>query len=327
MLLGSICPAIVSSGPQEPMGHTRSIVACDPAELACGIASVSFPTVAGKVAVAEPGVVVANQSLPHYPTARAVVEAVVDGVRLDEAMEAALEVSPYPWWQQMAAVALDSSEGSGVARAVFTGDLVNAEICSASGETFVVAANLQSETTICDEMARIFSETEGRLAKRLMTSLVAASRVGGDARGELSAVVEVYASNLSAAEQSPVTAIASVNRSRYWKHHLRWELIATLATETPPDLRDYIELTPSKIQRIQWVFGKLGFYSGQMSGEWSDAMEIALREFCNNNVFHPRLTTVRSDGKRYLDSILMDYITMGYFRGVLRDAQSGWFGY
>jgi uncharacterized Ntn-hydrolase superfamily protein len=227
----------------------------------------------------------------------------------------------------MAVAALDPSRTSGVALAVFTGEQVNPEICSVTGDTYAVAANLQSETTICDEMARIFMETEGRLAMRLMKSLLAASTVGGDARGEFSAAVEVFSSNASSAETSPVTAIASVNRSRLWKHQIRWELIAQLATDTPPDLRDYKELKASQIRQTQRIFQWLGFYTGELTGEWSEEMESALRAFCNNNVSHPRSTTLRSDGKRYLDSILMDYIRMGFFRGVLRNSQSGWFGY
>ncbi|MEN8183420.1 MAG: DUF1028 domain-containing protein [Myxococcota bacterium] len=309
----------------EEAGHTRSILACDSDEDACGIASVSYLTVPGFVPLADSGVVVANQGFPHHATARSILTLVKSGEPVGTALATALSTSPYPNRQQLAVVALDPGQPTGVARAAHTGSRLPRD-CEVIGDTFVAVANTQTTPKMCNLMAELFVSTQGRLATRLLAALVGTSPEDGDVRGETSAALVVYSESWRFAALTPVSAIANVNRSRSWETDLHWDLVANLATDTPADPRDEILLTRTRAQRIQRILKDLRFYDGAVNGEWSIEAESSLVHFCINNVFFVRRTALREDEERYLDSVLIDYITLGYPRGILVDATGGRFG-
>ncbi len=61
------------------------------------------------------------------------------------------------------------------------------------GDQWSVQGNLLTGPEVLEEMANTFERTEGPLANRLLETLTAADRVGGDVRGKQSAVVKVAA--------------------------------------------------------------------------------------------------------------------------------------
>ena len=60
-----------------------------------------------------------------------------------------------------------------------------------SGRYYACQGNTLAGREVITEMARAYEETKGSLADRLMASLVAADRVGGDHRGRLAAGIRI----------------------------------------------------------------------------------------------------------------------------------------
>ena len=59
------------------------------------------------------------------------------------------------------------------------------------GKNYSVQANLMEKNTVWDAMAKTFESTEGDLAEKMMASLEAAQKEGGDIRGKQSAAMLV----------------------------------------------------------------------------------------------------------------------------------------
>ncbi len=75
--------------------------------------------------------------------------------------------------------------------AAHTGSKAIIHACDQQGEGYTVQANLMEKDSVCAAMATAFEETEGDLAEKLMASLEAAQKEGGDIRGKQSAAMVV----------------------------------------------------------------------------------------------------------------------------------------
>ncbi len=316
-LLAVAVPAAAQEGPRF---HTRSIVACDPVEDACGISVVSFPTgVPAIVPVGEPGVMVANQSFPSFATAREVIAQIQMGDDAPTALADALALDPDFELRQLGVAALFPANPSGVTVANFTGAENIPETCEVLGDTYAVQANLQTSSAVCQAMADAFAATQGSLAPRLLAALLAGGAVGTDARGEFSASVKVFSASWALADITPLSADGNVNRSARWEEDLSFEVSSFLAFLTPADERNRVELDRFLAKDILKVLRDLGFYQGPASGQWSDEAETGLLDFGAFNVAFPSGTVV-VDGIRFIDGPLSFYVLEGMRRGVLTPA-------
>lgn len=75
---------------------------------------------------------------------------------------------------------------------VWTGKECNEWAGHIKGEHFTVQGNLLAGENVVREMAGVFKDTEGDLAVRLLASLDAGERAGGDRRGSQSSALVVY---------------------------------------------------------------------------------------------------------------------------------------
>lgn len=299
--------------------HTRSIVACDPAEGACGIAVVSFPSgVPAVVPVWDPrvpGVIVANQSFPDHGTALRIVDNVASGLGAREALTAALADDPGKPDRQLGVAALDPAAPGGVTVASFTGRRNFPATCAVKGTTYVVQANLQSDGTICQAMADAFEASERSLAYRLLSALRAGIAVGGDARGEYSASLRVLNGTWPLASITPMTADANVVRATDWIQQITWQVHAYRGMLAPADPRDAVALEGKRLGQVLRALKRLGYYQGG-TGAWSAAAEAALGAFAANNLFFPAATVDR-DGVPTLDLSVANFLVQGEKRRVL----------
>lgn len=327
LLAGSIGVADVAAGQSpghvERRFHTRSIVACDPTEDACGIAVVSFPTgVPAIVPVWDsraPGVIVANQSDPSLPTARSIIDNVRGGMTAREALRTALQADGGKPDRQFGVAALDSGAPGGVSVASFTGATNTPETCSVHGATYSVQANLQSSADVCQAMADAFEASSRTLALRLLSALRAGTPVGSDQRGEYSATVRVFSDSWALSSLTPLSADANVNRSRRWDRDLAWELYAYLAMLTPDDPANRVQLTAKRTAKVLRALRRLGYYQGSTSS-WSGAADAALAAFAGNNLFFPTEAT-EANGARWIDLAVAEFIVQGERRGAVLAAQ------
>lgn len=312
---------VLAQTPGSPAArfHTRSIVACDPAEDACGIAVVSFPS--GTPAVVPvwdprvPGVIVANQSFPDLDTALAVIAGAGQGMGAREALNAALAADPGKADRQFGVAALDPSAPGGVAVATFTGNRNIPETCNVKGATYAVQANLQSSAAVCQAMADAFEASGRSLAYRLLAALRAGIPVGNDVRGEYSASLRVLSGSWPLASITPLTADANVARSADWIEEIAWQVDAHRGMLTPGDPRDAVALRGARLRKVLVALKRLGYYQGGTSS-WSDAAEAALAAFGSNNLFFPA-PTGELNGAPALDLSVVNFLVEGERRKVL----------
>jgi len=77
--------------------------------------------------------------------------------------------------------------------AAFTGELCIDAAGHHIGDGYTVQANMMASADVWPAMARAYADANGPLAERLLASLQAAQRAGGDARGAMSAAILVVA--------------------------------------------------------------------------------------------------------------------------------------
>ncbi len=298
--------------------HTRSIVACEPITSECGIAVVSYPPVSAVVPVGMPGIIVANQSFPSIKTAREIIKEIQKGSDAESALAIALENDPAKGQRQFGVAALSNKSATGVSVANFTGKKNTPQTCQLTGPTYAVQANLQTSAEVCKAMAAGFESTKGSLAMKLLEALKAGTPISHTNFGadtDFSAAVRVYSNKWPLSEITEINADASVNRSANWENNLEFNLISYLAVVTPGNQEDLIKLTASRIEKLQSVLKKNGYYKAQIQSSWNGDAEKALQDFAVINLFFPR-ETLTQNGEIFIDGPLASYIINGDLRGV-----------
>ncbi len=184
----------LSSGPMwadnragDPLAHTFSIVARDPATGDFGVAVQShWFQVGPSVPWAEAGVgAVATQSFVKIDYGPSGLRLMKEGKSAQEALDLLLSQDPEKDVRQVAFV---DAQGR---VAAWTGPKCIAAAGHQTGAGFSVQANLMDKPTVWPAMARAFETAKGDLADRLLAALDAAQAEGGDIRGRQSAALLV----------------------------------------------------------------------------------------------------------------------------------------
>ena len=182
--------AVLSSLPAQaadPLAHTFSIVARDPATGDFGVAVQShWFQVGPHVPWAEAGVgAVATQSFVKIDYGPRGLQLMKEGKTAQEALDFLLAQDPQKDVRQVAMV---DREGR---VAAWTGPKCIAAAGHQTGTGYSVQANLMDKPTVWPAMARAFEAAKGDLADRLLAALDAAQAEGGDIRGRQSAALIV----------------------------------------------------------------------------------------------------------------------------------------
>jgi uncharacterized Ntn-hydrolase superfamily protein len=180
-----LAPAAVQAG--DPLAHTYSIVARDPATGEFGVAVQShWFQVGPSVPWAEAGVgAVATQSFVKVEYGPKGLELMRQGKSAREALDQLLAQDPQKDVRQVAMV---DAQGR---VAAWTGPKCIAAAGNQTGSGYSVQANLMDKPTVWPAMAKAFEAAKGDLADRLLAALDAAEAEGGDIRGRQSAALIV----------------------------------------------------------------------------------------------------------------------------------------
>lgn len=180
-----LAPAAARAG--DPLAHTYSIVARDPATGDFGVAVQShWFQVGPSVPWAEAGVgAVATQSFVKVDYGPKGLELMRQGKSAREALDQLLAQDPQKDVRQVAMV--DARGGV----AAWTGPKCIAAAGNQAGNGYSVQANLMDKPTVWPAMAKAFEAAKGNLADRLLAALEAAEAEGGDIRGRQSAALIV----------------------------------------------------------------------------------------------------------------------------------------
>jgi uncharacterized Ntn-hydrolase superfamily protein len=180
----------VISGKQtrkQPLAHTYSIVARDPATGQMGVAVQShWFSVGAVVPWAEAGVgAVATQSIvevSYGPLGLALMRA---GKSAPEALNSLLATDAQAEYRQ---VAMIDAQGRVSAH---TGKLCIIAAGHRIGKNFSAQANLMLKETVWEAMSKAYENSQGDLADRMIAALEAAQAEGGDIRGKQSAALVI----------------------------------------------------------------------------------------------------------------------------------------
>jgi uncharacterized Ntn-hydrolase superfamily protein len=176
-----------ASAAADPLVHTYSIVARDPATGEMGVAVQSHWFAVGSIVTwAEAGVgVVATQSLVEPAYGPKGLELMRQGTPAPKALAQLIAADTGRNGRQVAMIdatgAVDAYTGPGAIAAA--GHHVGAQ--------YSVQANMMGKPTVWPAMAKAFEGAGGSLADRLIAALEAAEREGGDVRGRQSAAIVV----------------------------------------------------------------------------------------------------------------------------------------
>ncbi len=166
---------------------TYSIVARDPENGQIGVAVQSHYFSVGTVSPwAEAGVgAIVTQGLPELTYGQLGLDMMRVGKSASSALRSLLATDSRIDYRQIAMV---DRRGSAAA---FTGELCIGEAGHKTGENYSCQANMMLNTNVWEAMGRAFEESKEKLPERLIASLEAAEREGGDIRGCQSAALIV----------------------------------------------------------------------------------------------------------------------------------------
>ena len=166
---------------------TFSIVGFDPIEKEWGIAVQSkFLGVGAVVPWARAGAgAVATQSYANTSYGPKALELMEQGMSAQETLEILLADDPE---KEMRQVGMIDAKGNA---ATFTGNECYDWAGGVSGTHFAAQGNILVDEKTVDSMVRVFTETKGTLAERLLVALDAGQEAGGDSRGKQSAALYV----------------------------------------------------------------------------------------------------------------------------------------
>jgi uncharacterized Ntn-hydrolase superfamily protein len=270
---------------------TRSIVACETATQACGIAVLSFPSAVGAlVPHGRPGVAVASQLYPTVDVSQALLARVSAGEAPQEALDALMALDPGRDVRQFGVAAIGPDGAVRVAQ--YQGAFPWPHQCMVKGATFAVQASAQTSPEVCRAMAEGYEQATGSLPYRLLAALKAGAKVGGDQRGEPAGAIRVWSGVSPISGFTHVIAESVVYGSATALADLEKHLDRYVGQSTPPDAADAVALDARTTRSVQHALRKLGYYRGPADGVWTAEVEAALYAFQGNNVFFPKPVVV-----------------------------------
>jgi len=172
---------------QDPFAHTFSIVARDSVTGNVGVAVQShWFSVGNTVSWAEAGVgAVATQSLVNKSFGPRALDMLKEGYSPQQAMDSLIAKDEGRAFRQ---VAIIDTKGR---VATYTGDNCIPEAGHIKGNQYSVQANMMLNDKVWPAMSKAYENADGPLAERLVASLQAAQKAGGDIRGQQSAAILV----------------------------------------------------------------------------------------------------------------------------------------
>ncbi len=183
--------------------------------------------------------------------------------------------------------------------ATFTGKNCLEWAGGTAGENFAAQGNILVNRETVTALAETFQNEQGRLADRLLAALEAADRAGGDRRGKQSAALLVYKEkggyggltdkfiDLRVDDHpEPIIRLAEL-----------LELFDLYFSERDVEM---LELKGELLEEVQRLLQEMGYYQGDISGEYSSEFTESLLNFYHQENFEERVP----DGQKIPGDIL-----------------------
>jgi uncharacterized Ntn-hydrolase superfamily protein len=279
---------------------TFSIVACDLAEEAWGVAVASkFLAVGAVVPWAQAGRgAVATQSYANTSFGPQGLKLIAEGVCAQDALDRLLAEDE---GREQRQVGLVDSQGRA---ATFTGGECFDWAGGLTGPGYAIQGNILAGEAVVQDMQTQFLGTDGQLPSRLYAALLAGDRAGGDRRGKQSAAILVV---------KPGAGYGGFND--------RWIDYRVDDHEDPiqelgrllelhdlyfgeSDTENRIQLTGTPLQHLQEIAIRKGYLDGVADGQYNFKSQKALRMLTGNENFEERSNLEEG----WMDKPVYDYL-------------------
>ncbi len=281
---------------------TYSIAAFDPTEHAWGVAVASKFLAAGAVvawAQANAGAV-ATQALANVTYGPEGLAMMASGLSAEQTLEKLLAGDPNHAHRQIGLV--DKNGGA----AAHTGGECNGWAGHKIGKGYTCQGNILTGGNTLDAMAEAFETTKGELADRLVAALLAGDTVGGDSRGKQAAAVYVVKPNGGYGgnneyyldlrvddDPDPVNRLVKLVKL----HHFFFGT---------PKAEDLLPIDSKIATEIQTVLKRLGYFKGNLDGQWDETTRAAFGAFCGVENLEERWSPDKHP--ELLDRIVLEFI-------------------
>lgn len=296
-------PPAAHQGPGVSRFATFSIVACDPAEQAWGVAVASkFPAVGARVPWVALGGAVATQSYANTSFGPRGLALLGQGKSAEETLNLLLASDSGREHRQVGAVDTQARA------ATFTGKECLPWAGGVVGDGFAVQGNILAGPQVIEAMAEAFTRTAGDLGQRLMAALLAGDRAGGDRRGRQSAALlaakpkagyggfdDIWLDYRVDDDPDPVPRLAGL-----------LDLHRLYFGKSPPE--DELPIEGDVAARLQALLARRGCYAGPPSGAYDRATRTALEAFLGNENFEDRADFERGR----IDRPVFEYLMRKY---------------
>jgi uncharacterized Ntn-hydrolase superfamily protein len=181
----TLFPILVFGETRKPLISTFSIVARDPQTGEIGVAVQSkFVAVGSVVPYAKAGIgAVASQAWGNPRYGPIGLELLASGKSALEAIDLMTSADPHRNSRQLAIIATEGNAS------VFTGSECLKWAGGKYGANYAVQGNILTGPEVIEAMGRALEDTNGTLAERMIASLDAGQKAGGDKRGRQSAAL------------------------------------------------------------------------------------------------------------------------------------------
>lgn len=232
---------------------------------------------------------IATQALANVSYGPHGLELLAKGKSAEEVVRALTSADPKREERQLGVV-----DGKGGASS-FTGSKCMPWAGHIVGDGFAVQGNILYAEAVVKGMARAFETTPGDLPERLLATLSAGQREGGDRRGMQSAALLVVREKGGYDEGSDRWVDIRVDDHpspiEELKRIFKLYDLTLLTREDPATL---VAATDEVARRVQQELALLGFYEGRISSHWDEPTQVAFAKFLGESNFENK---ARSDGR------------------------------
>jgi len=282
--------------------NTFSIVACDLAEQAWGVAVASKFLAAGAVvswARAGAGAV-ATQALARVSFGPDGLAMLAAGKTAQETLAVLLADDPGRNDRQVGIV--DAHGGA----AAHTGASCFPWAGHRVGQGFTCQGNILTGRETLDAMAETFVASKGELADRLMAALLAGDTAGGDRRGKQAAALLVVRPNGGYGGDNDRYLDLRVDDDPEPVKRLQ-ELVALHRLFFgKPRPEDQLPIDEALARELQAMLQREGYYSGPVTGAWDAASQEAFWALVSNENLEERWAIDRQPDR--IDRVALDYL-------------------
>jgi uncharacterized Ntn-hydrolase superfamily protein len=294
---------------------TFSITGFDPQTGDLGVAVQSkFPNVRAVVPWAEAGVgAVATQALSNASYGPKGLVLMRNGATADEALKILIENDSLRDERQAGIVDAKGNSATWTGRNTFDwaggdaggnwagrGEVVKGKLFTAQGNILVGKETIEA-------MAKVFEETEGSLADRLVAALVAGGKAGGDRRGEQSAALLVV--RKGAGYQGALDNFVDISIYDH-PHPLQelqrlYEMHKLYFFKTDP--KNLVKIDQGLCRELQQIMKDRGFYKGDLTGVVDEGTKKNLQDFMYWENYDERVRNDDQIDKEVLQDIRKNY--------------------